>query len=167
MTTGMVDDYPARSWSVSRYKSLLPRQAHLPEEFQRLWLYFGLFPNTVIYFYPEKAGFYMSLPQGAATTRVISREYRLPGENRELAAARYLSGRIDQITGREDRDLVRWLQEAADTSVFPLNNLSDLEDGVLRFHQQLKALVPVMSLEVSPALSTLADVNANLLKSSN
>jgi len=91
----------------------------------------------------------------------------LPGENRELAAARYLSGRIDQITGREDRDLVRWLQEAADTSVFPLNNLSDLEDGVLRFHQQLKALVPVMSLEVSPALSTLADVNANLLKSSN
>ena len=59
MTTGVVDDYPASSWSVARYKSLLPRQAHLPEKNQRLWLYFGLFPNTVIYFYPEKAGFYM------------------------------------------------------------------------------------------------------------
>jgi hypothetical protein len=167
MSTGVVDDYPARSWSVARYKSLLPRQAHLPEENQRLWLYFGLFPNTVIYFYPEKAGFYMSLPQGAATTRVISREYRLPGENRELAAVRYLSGRIDQITAREDHDLVRWLQEAAHTSVFPLNNLSDLEDGVLQFHQQLKALVPLMSLEVSPAPGTLADVNSTLLNSSS
>ena len=167
MSTGVVDDYPARSWSVARYKSLLPRQAHLPEENQRLWLYFGLFPNTVIYFYPEKAGFYMSLPQGAATTRVISREYRLPGENRELAAVRYLSGRIDQITAREDHDLVRWLQEAAHTSVFPLNNLSDLEDGVLQFHQQLKALVPLMSLEASPAPGTLADVNTTLLNSSS
>jgi hypothetical protein len=48
-----------------------------------------------------------------------------------------------------------------------MNNLSDLEDGVLQFHQQLKALVPVMSLEASPAPGTLADVNTTLLNSSS
>ena len=75
--------------------------------------------------------------------------------------------RDSQITAHEDHDLVRWLQEAAHTSVFPLNNLSDLEDGVLQFHQQLKALVPLMSLEASPAPGTLADVNTTLLNSSS
>ena len=79
----------------------------------------------------------------------------------------HLSGRIDQITGREDHDLVRRLQEAAHTSVFPMNNLSDLEGGVLQFHQQLKALIPVMSLDASPAPGTLADVNTTLLNSSS
>ncbi len=163
ISSGVVDDYPARSWSVARYKSLLPQQAHLPEKNRRLWLYFGVFPNAVIYFYPEKAGFYMSLPAGPASTRVVGREYALPGASRDLEVSCYLSARIDRMTYREDHALVNWLQEAARTSVFPMNNLADLEAGVLQFHQQLKSHIPSMSLVKAPAPGSLAQINAKMV----
>jgi hypothetical protein len=63
------------------------------------------------------------------------------------------------MTYLEDNALVQWLQEAARTSVFPLDNLSDIEAGVLRFHQRLKKEIPVMSLVHPPAPGTLAAAN--------
>ena len=162
VSTGTVDDQPASTWSVARYKSLLPDMAHLPNESRRLWLYFGIFPNAIIYFYPEKAGYYMSLPCGPHKTRVISREYGLPNASRQVRAARYLSGRIDTLTSREDDALVRWLQEAAGTSVFPLDNLADIEAGVLQFHQRLKEKIPVMSRRRAPADGSIMDLNDRL-----
>ena len=159
VSTATVDEHPARSWSVARYKSLLPDFPELSLESRRQWLYFGVFPNAVIYFYPEKAGYYMSVPCSPGTTRVIGREYGLPGASRAVRAAQYLSGRIDKMTYLEDNALVQWLQEAARTSVFPLDNLSDIEAGVLRFHQRLKKEIPVMSLVHPPAPGTLAAAN--------
>ena len=159
VSTATVDDHPARSWSVARYKSLLPAFPELSSESGRQWLYFGVFPNAVIYFYPEKAGYYMSVPCSPGTTRVIGREYGLPGVSRAVRAAQYLSGRIDKMTYLEDNALVQWLQEAARTSVFPLDNLSDIEAGVLRFHQRLKKEIPVMSLVHPPAPGTLVAAN--------
>lgn len=162
VSTGTVDDQPASAWSVARYKSLLPDMAHLPKEARRLWLYFGIFPNAIIYFYPEKAGYYMSLPCGSDQTRVVSREYGLPSNSREIRAAQYLSSRIDTLTSREDDALVRWLQEAAGTSVFPLDNLADIEAGVLQFHQRLKEKIPVMSRRRAPAAKSIMDLNDRL-----
>ena len=162
VSTGTVDDQPASAWSVARYKSLLPDMAHLPKEARRLWLYFGIFPNAIIYFYPEKAGYYMSLPCGPDQTRVVSREYGLPSNSREIRAAQYLSSRIDTLTSREDDALVRWLQEAAGTSVFPLDNLADIEAGVLQFHQRLKEKIPVMSRRCAPAAKSITDLNDRL-----
>ena len=162
VSTGTVDDQPASAWSVARYKSLLPDMAHLPNESRRLWLYFGIFPNAIIYFYPEKAGYYMSLPCGPDRTRVVSREYGLPNASRQVRAAQYLSSRIDTLTSREDDTLVRWLQEAAGTSVFPLDNLADIEAGVLQFHQRLKEKIPVMRRRRAPAAESIADLNARL-----
>lgn len=162
VSTGTVDDQPASAWSVARYKSLLPDMAHLPKEARRLWLYFGIFPNAIIYFYPEKAGYYMSLPCGPDQTRVVSREYGLPNASRQVRAAQYLSGRIDTLTSREDDALVRWLQEAAGTSVFPLDNLADIEAGVLQFHQRLKEKIPVMNCQRAPAADAMMDLNDRL-----
>ena len=159
VSTGTVDDQPASAWSVARYKSLLPDMVHLPKEARRLWLYFGIFPNAIIYFYPEKAGYYMSLPCGPDQTRVVSREYGLPNAPRQVRAAQYLSGRIDTLTGREDDALVRWLQEAAGTSVFPLDNLADIEAGVLQFHHRLKEKIPVMGHHRAPAAESMMDLN--------
>ena len=161
-STGTVDEQPASAWSVARYKSLLPDMAHLPNESRRLWLYFGIFPNAIIYFYPEKAGYYMSLPCGPDKTRVVSREYGLPNASRQVRAAQYLSGRIDTLTSREDDALVRWLQEAAGTSVFPLDNLADIEVGVLQFHQRLKQKIPVMSRHHPPVSGGMVELNRSL-----
>jgi hypothetical protein len=66
------------------------------------------------------------------------------------------------MTYREDHALVNWLQEAARTSVFPMNNLADLEAGVLQFHQQLKSHIPSMSLVKAPAPGSLAQINAKM-----
>ena len=162
VSTGVVDDYPATSWSVARYKSLLPDAEHLPSESRRLWLYFGIFPNAVIYFYPEKAGYYMTLPRSPNVTQVVSREYGLPDASRQMRAAQYLSGRIDTLTSQEDNALVQWLQEAAGTSVFPLDNLADIEAGVLQFHRRLKQKIPVMGRCRPPVLGTLAKDNQEL-----
>ena len=162
VSTGTVDEQPASAWSVARYKSLLPDMAHLPNESRRLWLYFGIFPNAIIYFYPEKAGYYMSLPCGPDKTRVVSREYGLPNASRQVRAAQYLSGRIDTLTSREDDALVRWLQEAAGTSVFPLDNLADIEVGVLQFHQRLKQKIPVMGRHHPPVSGGMVELNRSL-----
>jgi len=162
VSTGVVDDHPATSWSVARYKSLMPDAEHLPSESRRLWLYFGIFPNAVIYFYPEKAGYYMSLPRSPNVTQVVSREYGLPDASRQIRAAQYLSRRIDTLTSYEDNALVEWLQEAAGTSVFPLDNLADIEAGVLQFHRRLKQKIPVMGKTSPPAPGALADANRKL-----
>jgi hypothetical protein len=118
VSTATVDEHPARSWSVARYKSLLLDFPELPLESRRQWLYFGVSPNAVIYLYPEKAGYYMSLPCSPGATRVIGREYGLPGGSHTVRAVQYLSSRIDKMTYLEDNTLVQWLQEAARTSVF-------------------------------------------------
>lgn len=93
---------------------------------------------------------------------MVSREYGLPNASRQVRAAQYLSGRIDTLTSREDDALVRWLQEAAGTSVFPLDNLADIEAGVLQFHQRLKEKIPVMSRRRAPAADSIADLNVRL-----
>ena len=163
-TTGVVDDYVAQHWSVARYKSLLPEFDHLPKENQRLWIYISVFPNLVFFFYPEKAGFYMSLPLDVNRTLIIDREFALPDQRRETRAARYLSRRIDEITGEQDRNLVQWMHEAVRSSVYPRNNLSQLEQGVARFHEDLKRRIPVMAFETSPRPGLLAATNGRLKK---
>ena len=162
ITTGVVDDHPARHWSVARYKSLLPKFDHLPKENQRLWKYIGVFPNLVLYLYPEKAGFYMSLPLEVNRTLIVDREFSLPDRRRETRVARYLSRRIDAITGEEDPDLARWLQQAVYSSVYPRDNLSRLEQGVANFHEDLKEQIPVMRIEISPDPGMLAATNRRL-----
>jgi phenylpropionate dioxygenase-like ring-hydroxylating dioxygenase large terminal subunit len=163
-TTGVVDDYVAQHWSVARYKSLLPEFDHLPKENRRLWMYIGVFPNLVFFFYPEKAGFYMSLPLDVNRTLIIDREFALPDQRRETRAARYLSRRIDEITGEQDRNLVQWMHEAVRSSVYPRNNLSQLEQGVARFHEDLKRRIPVMAFETPPSPGLLAATNGRLKK---
>ena len=163
-TTGIVDNYVAQHWSVARYKSLLPEFDHLPKENQRLWMYIGVFPNLVFFLYPEKAGFYMSLPLDVNRTLIIDREFALPDQRRETRAARYLSRRIDEITGEQDRDLVQWLHEAVRSSVYPRNNLSQLEQHVAGFHEDLKRRIPVMAFETPPSPGLLAATNGRLKK---
>ena len=162
ITTGVVDNYAAQHWSVARYKSLLPKFDHLPTQNRRLWMYIGVFPNLVFFFYPEKVGFYMSLPLDVNRTLIIDREFGLPDQRRETRAARYLSRRIDQITGEQDGNLVQWMQEAVRSSVYPRKNLSQLEQGVADFHDDLRRRVPVMAFETAPSLGLLAATNERL-----
>ena len=154
---------PGSLWSVKAYKSTLPEAEWLPESHRNAWLYYGMFPNTVIGVYPDSMIFYQEFPDGTGKSRLRGASYKYRNESRELRLARYLSGRIDRITAEEDQMLTIWSCEAALSSAFDGIILSDLEYGVKSYHDQLRDLFPVLTLEEPPAPGTLAEVNAEML----
>lgn len=161
-STGIVDDAPARLWSVDRYKKILPGFDHLPEDNQRLWLYVGVFPNLVFAIYPDMMEYYMTVPLSVGRTAITGRAFALADDRREARAARWLNNRINVATDLEDRDLCRWLQEGVRSSVFPLDNLSALEHGVVGFHRRIKERIPVARLAEAPPAGRVAEVNATM-----
>ncbi len=84
-----------------------------------------------------------------------------------MKLARYLSDRIDRVTSREDTQLIQWSWESMQSSGFSGVILSDLEAGVRRYHDRLRALIPVIALEEEPAPGSVAGVNASLLAARN
>ena len=153
---------PGRRWSVRHYKRILPERRELPPPNRRAWLYVGLFPNTVIAFYPDSTLFYQDYPVTARRTIQRGATYRYRDESRQLRLARYLSGRIDRYTGREDTRLIEWTWEAMESSAFDGIILSDREYLVRSYHDALRAAVPVVTLDRAPVQGTVAETNARM-----
>ena len=151
-----------RLWSVRHYKNILPRHPSLPESHQRAWLYVGIFPNTVIGFYPDSVMFYQEFPLAVGMTLQRGAGYRLAEESRELRLARYLSGRIDRLTTIEDTQLIEWSYEATQSSGYEAALLSDLEYGVRSYHDRLREVLPVMNLAAAPAEGSVASTNTEM-----
>ena len=137
--------------------------AHLPESHRRAWLYIGFFPNTVLTFYPDSVMFYQEFPLAVDRTLQRGRAFAYRDESRELRAARYLAGRIDRITGKEDAQLIVWSNEAVHSSGYDGVILSDLEYGVRSYHDHLRQLMPVLDLDQAPAPGGLVERNDALL----
>jgi phenylpropionate dioxygenase-like ring-hydroxylating dioxygenase large terminal subunit len=163
LSEAMFGDVPARRWSVRHYVKHAPVPAHLPARLQRSWTYYGLFPNAVIAFTPEAIQFYQDLPISVAETRVTGRLYRNPDETRAARAARYLAYRIDRETSAEDQQLSIWSNESMQSAAFDGFHLSDLEYGVRRHHDALRAIFPVMRQPDAPTEADLGALDAKLL----
>ena len=159
------NESPGRLWSVRHYKKILPEMTALPESHRRAWLYIAIFPNAVIGLYPESVMFYQEMPLSTGLTIQRGMVYRYAEESREMRLARYLSGRIDQETGREDTQLIEWCYEATQSSGYDAAMLSSLENGVQTYHDYLRELLPVTRLDQEPEPGTLRKVNDQLVKS--
>lgn len=151
------DDGDGRLWSVRNYKKMLPEVDHLPESHRRAWLYIGLFPNTVMAFYPEGVAFYQEFPVAVDRTVLRGADYVLDAGDRSMRAVKYLSDRINRDTVEEDIQLTIWSNEAAHSSGYRGIILSDLEYGVRGHHDQLRHLMPVLNAEAPPAPGELAE----------
>ncbi len=151
-----------RLWSVRNYKKILPQVDGLDASHRRGWLYIGIFPNVVLALYPDAAIFYQEFPLEVGRSIQRSATYRRPNEDRNLRLARYLSGRIDRITSEEDAMLTIWTWEAAFSSAFDGAMLSDVEVGVMSYHEKMREFFPVLRGD-EPAAGTLAQRNADLL----
>ncbi|MGB7204446.1 MAG: aromatic ring-hydroxylating dioxygenase subunit alpha [Anderseniella sp.] len=169
---GTLKDGENRLWSVRAYNNLLPKIDYLPESHRRSWLYIGMFPNTVLYFYPEGLGFYQEFPLATDKTRLRGGYYGMPiGDDadetfkRRMNAARYLAQRIDNDTAVEDIQLTVWSNEAAHSSGFRGFILTDLEYSVKLYHDQLREVMPVLNEQSEPQRGTLNEVNTSLLNS--
>jgi phenylpropionate dioxygenase-like ring-hydroxylating dioxygenase large terminal subunit len=163
VSVGYFGDAPGRSWSVRNYLKFSDPAPGLPQHLQAAWTYYGVFPNAVFAFTPEGMQFYQELPLDKGHTHLTGRLYRRPLEDRRQRAARYLAMRIDRDTSAEDRQLSIWSNESMKSSAFEGFHLSDLEWGLSRHHDGLRALMPVMTLAKAPPEGTLAARNQELI----
>jgi phenylpropionate dioxygenase-like ring-hydroxylating dioxygenase large terminal subunit len=147
---------------VRNYKKLTNPQPHLPEKLHKTWLYYGIFPNTVIAATPETILFYQEFPLSTGNSRLRSATYRNPNEDRQQRAARYLAARIDRETVEEDIQLTIWSNESMVSDAFDGFYLSDLEYGVRSHHDHLRDLLPIYNLDKAPQENQIADVNASM-----
>jgi phenylpropionate dioxygenase-like ring-hydroxylating dioxygenase large terminal subunit len=153
---------PFHGWSYNLEGTLraTPSPRGLPETHSRVWLYIGLFPNAVLYFYPDKMGFYQEAPMDVGHTQLRGGAYVLPdamhdfaGDDRQLRcleASRYLSSRIDNAMSEEDNQLTVWSNEASHSSGYWGFILSDHEYGVRQYHDQLRALMSILNHDNPP-----------------
>ena len=160
---GFFGDVPGRGWSVRHYVRLSPPRPDLPAHLQRAWTYYGIFPNIVFSATPEGVQFYQDLPLTPGLTRLTGRAYRWPDEGRAAKAARYLAYRIDRATSAEDRQLSIWSNESMKSSAFDGFHLSDLEYGLRRHHDSLRALLPVMTRAEAPPEDRIRALNDELI----
>lgn len=154
--------HAGRRWSVGKYVKVAPENTRLPEYMRNAWLYYGLFPNTVIAATPESVQFYQEFPLSVDRTLLRGSVYRYRDETREQAAARYLAARIDRDTQAEDVQLTIWSNEAMTSAAFAGFYLSDLEYGVRTHHDHLRKVLPVMTVKNTPAEKDLEALNAGM-----
>ena len=140
-----------RRWAVRNYTNLTKPQSHLPNHLHKAWVYYGIFPNTVIAMTPETALFYQEFPISTDRSLLRSGTYRHPNEDRQQRAARYLASRIDRETVEEDIQLTIWSNESMTANSFEGFYLSDLEYGVKTHHDHLRAVLPIYNLEDAPS----------------
>ena len=67
---GYLRDVPSSQLSERLYQAVLPRSPHLPEERQRLWTYFKMWPNIAFDIYPDQIDFMQFVPVSPTETLI-------------------------------------------------------------------------------------------------
>lgn len=133
------------------YQHFLPRVDHLPEENQRLWLYYKLWPNVAFDIYPDQIDFMQFLPLTPTTTMIREISYALPDDRREMKAARYLNWRVNRQVNLEDTDLIQRVQDGMASPTFSVGPLSEQEVCLRHFAGRVRELIPEARLHQRPA----------------
>jgi phenylpropionate dioxygenase-like ring-hydroxylating dioxygenase large terminal subunit len=156
MWGGMIER-PSANLSERMYQLTLPEVPHLPEEAQRLWLYFKLWPNVAFDIYPDQVDFMQFLPVSATETLIREISYALPHADmppawrRKMKAARYLNWRINRQVNAEDSVLIARVQAGMQSKSFSVGPLSDKEVCLRSFCRKMRRLIPEARLRQPPA----------------
>ena len=148
---GDLVDRPSTNPSERAYQALLPRMPHLPEQAQRRWLYYKLWPNTAFDLYPDQIDFMQFLPTGPTTCMIREISYALPDARRETRAARYLNWRINRQVNAEDTDLVQRVQDGMASPRFTPGPIGRGEVCLRSFAAKIRTLIPEARLPQPPA----------------
>jgi len=144
-------EQPLRNWSARRYAKLLPVNAHLPQDMQRRWSYFGLLPNVFFDVFPDQIDVFQVIPQGPGKLRLRSRAYCLPDDSRGARAIRYLNLRLNRRVQDEDTLLTLSVQGGLRSSAYRRGILSEKEVVVRGFQEWLRERLPVANRDEPPA----------------
>ena len=147
---GRLREQPSRNWSERLYQKLLPNVAHLPDDRQRLWTYFKLWPNVAFDIYPDQVDFMQFLPVSPTQTMIREISYALPDGRREMKAARYLNWRINRRVNDEDTALIRGVQQGMASRSYTPGPLGESEVCLRSFARKLRRLIPEANLHQAP-----------------
>lgn len=147
---GYLRDTPSSQYSERMYQSVLPRTEHLPEERQRLWLYFKLWPNIAFDIYPDQVDFMQMIPISPTETLIREIAYALPDSRREMKAARYLNWRINRRVSLEDKTLIERVQEGMSSRSYSPGPLGRNEVSLRSFAHRMRDLIPESRLNSAP-----------------
>jgi phenylpropionate dioxygenase-like ring-hydroxylating dioxygenase large terminal subunit len=148
--SGFLRDAPSPQLSERLYQSLLPKIPHLPEDRQRLWTYFKLWPNVAFDIYPDQVDFMQMIPLSPTQTLVREIAYALPDERREMRAVRFLNWRINRRVSLEDKALIERVQAGMGSSSYTPGPLGHNEVGLRGFARRMREVIPESRLERAP-----------------
>jgi phenylpropionate dioxygenase-like ring-hydroxylating dioxygenase large terminal subunit len=147
---GRLRDESSSNRSERMYQRYLPPVAHLPENRQRLWVYFKLWPNVAFDIYPDQIDFMQFVPVSATSTMIREIAYVHADARREMKAARYLNWRINRQVNKEDTDLINRVQAGLASSSYEAGPLGMTEVCLRQFARKLRTLAPVARMQRSP-----------------
>ncbi len=133
-----------------RYRALVDQHPEPFAELPRAWLYIGMFPVSVLMFYPESVGFYRSIPIDATHSVMTGATYRYDGESESMRDARALSLEIDDAVMIEDKRACELHYEANASQYWQQAILGDSEKAVREHHDMLRALIPELNAPAEP-----------------
>jgi phenylpropionate dioxygenase-like ring-hydroxylating dioxygenase large terminal subunit len=148
---GPIVDDPSSNPSERAYQHFLPHVPHLPQERQRLWTYFKLWPNIAFDIYPDQVDFMQWLPVSPTECLIREISYAIPDERREMKAARYLNWRINRQVNKEDTWLIGRVQDGMASQSFAVGPLGETEVALRNFCRRIRALIPEARQHRAPA----------------
>jgi carnitine monooxygenase subunit len=147
---GHLRDTPSSQLSERMYQTLLPKSPVLPDDRQRLWTYFKLWPNVAFDIYPDQVDFMQMIPISPTETLVREIAYAHPDGRREMRAARYLNWRINRRVSLEDKALIERVQAGMGSRSYSPGPLGRNEVSLRSFARRMRELIPESRLERAP-----------------
>ncbi len=145
------------------YNAVLPTFDHLPDELQKRWVYYRLWPNLAFDIYPDQMDFMQFIPLTATSTMIRELPFALPDDRREVKIARYLNWRINRQVNAEDTDLISRVQEGMATSAFNQGPFAKSELCLIDSAEKIRGLIPVARQSTKPSENDMATINGELL----
>ena len=147
---GDLVDQPSRLFWERFYQAHLPRAEHLPEESQRRWLYFKLWPNIAFDIYADQIDFMQWLPISPTTCLLREMAYALPDESRTMKLVRYANWRINRVVNKEDTWLIERVQQGMNSQTYGAGPIGKSEVCLRSFARKIRALTPEARLHKAP-----------------
>jgi phenylpropionate dioxygenase-like ring-hydroxylating dioxygenase large terminal subunit len=148
---GYLRDVPSSQLSERLYQAILPNSPHLPDDRQRLWTYFKMWPNVAFDIYPDQIDFMQMIPVSPTETLIREIAYVHPDSRREMRAARYLNWRINRRVSIEDKALIERVQAGMGSRSYTPGPLGRSEVGLRSFARHMRSVIPESRLEHAPA----------------
>jgi phenylpropionate dioxygenase-like ring-hydroxylating dioxygenase large terminal subunit len=149
--TGYLADSPRSNFWEGVYQKHLPHAPHLPEDHQRLWLYYKLWPNQAFDIYSDQIDFMQWLPVSPTTCVLREMAFALPDDRREMKLVRYANWRINRMVNAEDTWLITNVQQGMASRSYTVGPIGDSEVCLRSFARTIRGLIPEARLHTAPA----------------